>query len=82
MAGILGKATSAAGSVGSVASGALATGQSAVTSNSYMAMMQAQNQEAIQNSLATAQMSSELSLAQALGKFIKAMGDAVKGLAP
>lgn len=82
MAGIPGKATSAAGSASSVGSGALATGQSAVVSNSYMMMMQAQNQEAIQNSLATAQMSSELSLAQALGKFIKAMGDAVKSLAP
>lgn len=82
MAGIPGKATSVAGSASSVASGTLATGQSAVTSNSYLAMMQVQNQDAIQSSLATAQMSAELALAQALGKFIKALGDGVKSLAP
>lgn len=74
--------TSIAGSAGSLASGASTVAQSSITSGGYMAMMQAQNQEAITNSLKTAQMSQELSLAQALGKFIKAAGDAVKGMAP
>jgi hypothetical protein len=82
MAGVFGRATSVAGSAGGVASGAAAVGQSSLTSGAYMAMMQAQNQEAIRNSLATAQMSKELSEAQALGKFIKACGDGVKSLAP
>ncbi len=79
---MLSRLTGAAGSMGSVAQGAGATAQSSLTSNAYMGMMQMQNQEAIQSSLQTAQMSQELSLAQALGKFIKALGDAVKGLAP
>ncbi len=74
--------TSAAGSAGGVAAGAGTVAQSSLTSNAYMAMMQVQNQEAMRNSLATAQMSQELSMCQALGKFIKAAGDAVKGMAP
>lgn len=82
MSALFGKGVSLAGSAGTVASGTAATGQSAFTSGSYMALMQLQNQEAIQNSLATAQMSKELSEVQALGKFIKACGDNVKGLAP
>jgi len=82
MAGVFGKLTSAAGSAGSVASGAATVGQGSLTSGAYLAMMQAQNQEAIQNALATSLMSKELSEAQALGKFIKAAGDGIKSLAP
>jgi hypothetical protein len=77
-----GRATSVAGSAAGVGGAAASTAQSTLTSNSYMAMMQAQNNEAMRNALATANMSKELSEAQALGKFIKACGDAVKSMAP
>lgn len=48
----------------------------------WMGGIAGEAQEGIQNSLAIAGMSKELSMAQALGKFMKANGDACKAMAP
>lgn len=48
----------------------------------WMGGMEAEAQEGIQNSLKIAGLSKELSMAQALGKFMKANGDACKSMAP
>ena len=55
---------------------------SSVGGQDWMGKMAGEAQEGIQNSLAIAGMSKELSMAQALGKFMKANGDACKSLAP
>ena len=48
----------------------------------WMGGMEKEAQEGIQNSLKIAGLSKELSMAQALGKFMKANGDACKSMAP
>jgi hypothetical protein len=48
----------------------------------WMSGIQGEAQEGIKNSLAIAAMSKELSMSQALGKFMKAAGDACKSMAP
>ena len=57
-------------------------GASAAGGTDWMGGMEAEAQEGIQNSLKIAGLSKELSMAQALGKFMKANGDACKSMAP
>ena len=77
-----GKVTSAASSGAGVAGGVGSTAQSTASSQAYLAMMAQQNNEAMANSRATALMSKEQGENNALCKFIKSIGDNVKGLAP
>jgi hypothetical protein len=76
------RVTSAAGSAASVGGAAASTAQSSLTTNSYMAMMQAQHQDTMASTLATAKMSMEEGLNNAMGKFLKSCGENVKGMAP
>jgi hypothetical protein len=59
-----------------------AGGAGGVGGNNWMGSIAGEAQEGIQNSLQIAAMSKELSMAQALGKFMKANGDACKSMAP
>lgn len=58
------------------------SGTNDVGGNDWMGDMENEAQEGIQNSLKIAGLSKELSMAQALGKFMKANGDACKSMAP
>lgn len=60
----------------------LGGGPGGVGGGDYMSGMRGEAQEGIQNSLEIANLSKELSMAQALGKFMKANGEACKSMAP
>ncbi len=66
--------------IGGGSSGSGSVGGSSGTD--WMGGMRGEAQEGIQNSLEIAGLSKELSMAQALGKFMKANGDACKSMAP
>jgi hypothetical protein len=63
-------------------SGGQTSGIGGAGGTDWMGAMKGEAQEGIKNSLEIAGMSKELSMAQALGKFMKANGDACKSMAP
>ncbi len=70
------------GDLGGGGGGGQTSGIGGSSGTDWMSGMRGEAQEGIKNSLEIAGMSKELSMAQALGKFMKANGDACKSMAP
>lgn len=66
----------------SVSLGSTASSTAGTSGQDWLGGIDAEAQEGIANSLHIAEMSKQLSMAQALGKFMKANGDACKAMAP
>ncbi|HET7868149.1 MAG TPA: hypothetical protein VFL86_27385 [Burkholderiaceae bacterium] len=66
----------------SVSLGTAASAGAGTSGGDWLGGIDSEAQEGIANSLHIAEQSKQLSMAQALGKFMKANGDACKAMAP